>query len=195
MNHGDWSWLGGSALDAAPRLLGKLLVAGDAVGRIVEVEAYMGADDPASHAYRGRTPRNATMFGDAGHLYVYFTYGMHHCCNVVCGPVGIAQAVLIRALAPIDGTDVMESRRRAARREVDLCNGPAKLCQALGIDRRLDGIDLLDPASPVRLVDDGVAPPPTAIASPRVGISTATDRRWRFSVPGDRHVSRPSPQP
>lgn len=185
--------MAGTALDVAPRLLGKVLRGDGAAGRIVEVEAYMGAEDPASHAFRGRTERNATMFGPAGRLYVYFSYGMHFCCNVVCGPSGIAQAVLVRALEPIDGLDVMQSRRAAARRREDLCSGPAKLCQALGIDRRMDGVDLFDPAAAVQLIDDGVAPPPSATRSPRVGISVATERRWRYSVPGNRNVSRPRP--
>ena len=186
-------WLEGSSLDVAPRLLNKVLAADGVAGRIVEVEAYLGEADPASHAYRGRTARNATMFGPPGQLYVYFTYGMHFCCNVVCGPEGVAQAVLIRALAPLDGIAPMKQRRPAARRDLDLCNGPAKLCQALAIDRSHDGVDLLDPSSPVRLLDDGVAPPPEPATSPRVGISVATNHLWRFSVPGDPNVSRPRP--
>lgn len=188
-------WLEGSSLEVAPRLLNKVLVGQGVAGRIVEVEAYLGEADPASHAYRGRTPRNATMFGPAGHLYVYFTYGMHHCCNVVCSPDGVAQAVLIRAVAPMDGLELMGRRRPAARREIDLCNGPAKLCQAFDIDRRLDGADLTDPASPIRLLDDGVEPPATPARSPRVGISVATEHLWRYSVPGDPHVSAPRPKP
>ena len=119
--------------EVAPDLLNKILVGRGASGRIVEVEAYIGSIDPGSHAYRGKTQRNAVMFGPAGHLYVYFTYGMHWCSNAVCGPVGEAQAVLLRALAPIDGIEVMYERRLKAKKDTDLCSGPAKLCQALGI--------------------------------------------------------------
>jgi len=187
------NWLSGPSTEVARRLLGKLLVAGSVCGRIVEVEAYAGPDDPASHAWRGRTPRNATMFGPAGHLYVYLSYGMHHCANVVAGVDGRAEAVLLRALAPVAGSDLMRTRRHRARRDVDLCNGPGKLCEALGIVRGHDGLDLLDAASPVRLGEDGTPPPRRPVRSPRVGISRATDRPWRFSVPGDPHVSRPRP--
>jgi DNA-3-methyladenine glycosylase len=134
---------GGDSREVAPRLLGKLLVFGDLAGRIVEVEAYCGDEDPASHAFRGQTPRNATMFGRPGLLYVYFTYGMHWCANVVCGEVGKASAVLLRALHPVAGVDVMRSRRPAARADRDLTNGPAKLCQALDIERSYDGADLV----------------------------------------------------
>jgi DNA-3-methyladenine glycosylase len=182
--------LTGASDEIAPTLLGLVLVAGGCAGRIVEVEAYRGPLDPASHAYRGETPRNATMFGPAGHLYVYFTYGMHFCANVVTGPEGIGEAVLIRALAPTAGLAAMRRRRPAARRDVDLCSGLAKACQALGIDRRFDGVDLLDPSSPVQLVDDGSPPPPSAATSTRVGISVATDRPWRWWTPGDPNVSR-----
>jgi DNA-3-methyladenine glycosylase len=182
------------ALDLAPDLLNKVLVHGARAGRNVEVEAYRGADDPASHAFRGPTARNAVMFGPAGHLYVYFTYGMHWCANVVAGEEGMASAVLIRALAPVAGVKEMRSARAAARREVDVANGPAKLCQALGIGAPHDGVDLVG-AGPLRLVDDGVAPPADPTVGPRVGISVAIDRPWRFSVPGDAHRSRPTPRP
>ena len=177
--------------EVAPELLNKVLVAGEVAGRIVEVEAYRGTDDPASHAFAGRTARNAVMFGPAGHLYVYFTYGMHFCANIVTMTEGIPEAVLLRALAPLEGRDEMATRRPAARRDRDLCNGPAKLCQALAIDRSLDGIDLLDPSAMVRLGDDGTPPPSHPLASRRIGISVATDRLWRFSVPGDPNVSGP----
>ncbi|MGH9012961.1 MAG: DNA-3-methyladenine glycosylase, partial [Acidimicrobiia bacterium] len=126
------------AREVAPELLGKLLVHDDPeVGplavRLVEVEAYAGAEDPASHAYRGPTRRNAVMFGPPGHLYVYFTYGMHFCANVVCGASGWASAVLLRAAAPVEGLDAIRARRPAARRERDLCSGPARLAQAVGL--------------------------------------------------------------
>ena len=180
----------------APWLLNKLLVRGERAGRIVEVEAYHGANDAASHAYRGETRRTAIMFGPPGFLYVYFTYGMHWCANVVCGPDGEAAAVLIRALAPTEGIEAMRSARPAARRDRDLCSGPAKLCQALGITGADNGIDLLAPASGrrrrawVRLMDDGTPPPRRPGRGPRIGITEATERRWRFWVPGDPNVSR-----
>lgn len=168
------------ALFVAPWLLNKVLVVGERSGRITEVEAYEGADDPASHAYRGPTPRNATMFGPAGHLYVYLSYGIHFCCNVVCGPEGTASAVLLRAVEPLTGLDQIRAARPAARHDRDLANGPGKLCQALGITREHDGVDLLDATSPVCLVDDGVAPPADPRTGPRIGISAATDLPWRF---------------
>jgi DNA-3-methyladenine glycosylase len=183
-------------------LLNKVLARGDRTGRIVEVEAYHGANDAASHAYRGPTPRTAIMFGPPGFLYVYFTYGMHWCANVVCGPEGEAAAVLIRALAPLTGVDEMwEARGPAARQERDLCNGPAKLCQALGITGDDDGADLLatrrrsgpagGPPGVVRLLDDGTPPPRRPGRGPRIGITQETEKRWRFWVPGDPSVSRP----
>jgi DNA-3-methyladenine glycosylase len=183
------TFLEGNAEDVAPLLLNKLLAVADddRVGRIVEVEAYAGAADPASHAYRGRTARNETMFGPAGHLYVYFTYGMHYCANVVCGRSGVAQAVLLRALAPVRGADTMATARggNAARR--DLCRGPARLAQALSISRSDDGCDLR--TGRVRLFDDGTPPPPSPDRGPRVGVGAAADVPWRFWVPGDPHVS------
>jgi len=183
-------------LAVAPWLLNKLIVRGERAGRIVEVEAYHGANDAASHAYRGLTPRTAIMFGPPGFLYVYFTYGMHWCANVVCGPDGEAAAVLLRALAPTAGLDEMRAARPAARRDVDLCNGPAKLCQAFGIARAENGTDLLASADAagsdgVRLVDDGTPPPRRPGRGTRIGIKEATDKRWRFWVPGDPHVSKP----
>jgi DNA-3-methyladenine glycosylase len=175
----------------APELLNKLLVRGERVGRIVEVEAYAGAEDPASHGFRGPTPRNEVMFGPAGHLYVYFTYGMHFCANAVCGEVGESSAVLLRALAPIDGLELMRAARGpAAKRDRDLCSGPAKLCQAFGIDREQDGADLVD-GHEVRVVDDGTPPPAEPGVSPRIGISVAVDEPWRWFVPGDPNLSRP----
>ncbi|CAN5430952.1 DNA-3-methyladenine glycosylase [soil metagenome] len=178
-------------LEVAPELLGKVLVHGGRAGRIVEVEAYRGTDDPASHAFRGPTARTEVMFGPPGHLYVYFTYGMHWCANVVTSEAGEAGAVLIRALSPLRRIDDMAGARPAARRPVDLANGPAKLCQALGIDGRHDGIDLVAAEQGVTVVDDGVEPPDAPAVGPRVGISVALDRPWRFSIPGEPHRSKP----
>jgi DNA-3-methyladenine glycosylase len=159
----------------APDLLGKVLVAGECAGRIVEVEAYR-ADDPASHTFRGRTPRNAVMFGPAGHLYVYFTYGLHHCANVVTGDDGDGQAVLLRAVVPLRGIDVM-AKRRGGRSP--LADGPGKLCQAFGIDRRHDGTDLCA-GDAVTIVDDGADPPVDVAVTPRIGIRRAVDVPWRW---------------
>jgi DNA-3-methyladenine glycosylase len=184
----------------APWLLNKVLVRGRRSGRIVEVEAYHGANDAASHAYRGETPRTAVMFGPPGHLYVYFTYGMHWCANVVCGPEGEAAAVLLRALEPMTGLEEMWEARPTARRERDLCSGPAKLCQALGITGGDTGADLLAPRPPrgaagagdvVRLVDDGTPPPKRPGRGTRIGIKEATEKRWRFWVTGTPSLSRP----
>ncbi|MDA8310370.1 MAG: DNA-3-methyladenine glycosylase [Actinomycetota bacterium] len=184
-------------LEVAPYLLGKLLVHGRLAARIVEVEAYRGEADPASHAYRGRTARNATMFGRAGLLYVYFSYGMHWCANVVCGDEGVAGAVLLRALEPVSGIEEMAAARAARRRSDtppalrDLCRGPANLTAALGITRTHDGADLLSPASAVRLLDDATPPPAGAALArgPRVGITRAVEADWRFWVAGSRYVS------
>ncbi len=182
----------GDSLPVARWLLNKLVVRGNRVGRIVEVEAYRGEDDPASHAYRGQTARNATMFGPPGLLYVYFTYGMHWCANVVCGAEGQARAVLVRALAPLGGLDEMRAARPAARRDLDLTSGPAKLCQALGVTGDLDGADLVTGDRGIVVADDGVRPPRRPGVGPRVGIREATERPWRLWVPGDRHVSGPA---
>jgi DNA-3-methyladenine glycosylase len=185
--------LGGDPVDVAPQLLGMRLEAGDVAGRIVEVEAYRGADDAASHAYRGLTTRNRSMFGPPGLLYVYFTYGMHHCSNVVCRGEGQAGAVLVRALAPLSGLDAMRARRPRARRDTDLCSGPGKLCQALGIDRGFDGLDLLDPSGPARLVDDGPRLAPAIGRGTRIGIAPSipsAGEPWRFFVLGDPNVLR-----
>lgn len=166
--------------DVAPELLNKVLVAGECAGRIVEVEAYR-SDDPASHTYRGRSARNASMWGPGGGLYVYFTYGMHFCANVVTGAEGDGQAVLLRAVVPERGIEVMRARRRG-RPDRILADGPAKLCQAFGLDRRHDGTDLLlDPA--LTIVDDGTPPPADPVVTPRIGISVATDVPWRWLVP------------
>lgn len=182
--------LAGDPLEVAPQLLNTLLVHGDRVARIVEVEAYRGIEDPASHAYRGPTKRNAVMFGPPGRLYVYFTYGMHWCANVVCGPEGVAGAVLLRAAAPVAGLDAMWSARRAARTERDLCSGPAKLCQAMGLNRDHDGADLFVADRGVSLVTDGMSPPVRPGVGVRIGIRQAAEHPWRWWVPDDPNVSR-----
>jgi DNA-3-methyladenine glycosylase len=177
----------------APELLNKVLVRGSRRGRIVEVEAYVGGGvDPGSHAFRGQTRRNATMFGPPGHLYVYFTYGMHWCCNAVCDPDGTASAVLLRAVAPVAGLEEMWATRPRARKETDLASGPAKLCQAFGITGADDGADLVrvdDPAG-ITIVDDGVAPPAVPGLTARIGLSAGGELPWRWFVPGVPHVSR-----
>ncbi|MDA8072973.1 MAG: DNA-3-methyladenine glycosylase [Actinomycetota bacterium] len=191
--------LAGDSVEVAPWLLNKVMVrcreAGEPLraGRIVEVEAYRGESDPASHARRGWTQRCASMFGPPGHLYVYRIYGMHCCANVVCGPEGAAGAVLVRALAPLAGREAMAARRPAARRAADLANGPGRLCQALGIDTGHDGIDLLAARSPVLLVDDGTPPPVSPGRSERVGVRHGRRHLWRWWVPGDPAVSRARP--
>ncbi|MEM9468102.1 MAG: DNA-3-methyladenine glycosylase [Actinomycetota bacterium] len=179
--------------EVAPDLLNKVLVAPGVRGRIVEVEAYMGAEDPGSHAYRGPTPRTEVMFGRAGHLYVYFTYGMHWCANVVCGEVGTASAALLRAITPLEGLDLMRERRPAARREVDLGNGPAKLASAFGLDGAHDGLDLQRNRFGVRILDDGTPPPTRPAQGVRVGLRYGADIPWRWAVPDVADVSRPRP--
>jgi len=183
------------ARSLAPELLNKVLVRTDpgsarVAARIVEVEAYCGSEDAGSHAFRGRTPRNATMFGPAGHLYVYFTYGMHWCANVVASRADDAAAVLLRAAAPIDGIEIMRARRARARTDRALCAGPARLCQAFAITGELDGADLT--RGTLRLLDDGVPPPTSPLVTTRVGLSAGRgdEHAWRFVVPGDPHVSR-----
>ena len=181
-----------SALELAPDLLNKVLVAPKGrTGRIVEVEAYRGADDPGSHGSRRLTKRNATMFGPPGCLYVYFTYGMHWCANVVAETDGVAAAVLLRALTPLEGLDAMYAARGpAARRDRDLCSGPAKLTQALGIDGSLDGADLAAADLGVAIFDDGQPPPEAPVVSTRIGLSRGADLPWRFHVPAVPDVSR-----
>lgn len=180
-------------LDVAPSLLNKVLVAPGVAGRIVEVEAYRGGDDPGSHAHRGPTPRTEVMFGPAGHLYVYFTYGMHWCANVVTDVEGTPGAVLLRAVTPLRGLPMMRQRRAAARRDVDLANGPAKLAQAFGLGGVHDGIDLVRAERGVSVRDDGTPPPDVPAVGARVGLSRGTDLPWRFAVPGVAEVSRPAP--
>jgi DNA-3-methyladenine glycosylase len=172
----------------AKKLLNKVFVVRGLSGRIVETEAYDGMNDPASHAYRGMTARNEVMFGPAGFLYVYFTYGMHYCANVVAGRTGVASAVLLRALEPLEGAKTMRIRRNGAP-DKQLTSGPARLCQALGIDRADNGTDLVD-SSDFAICDDGVKPPRPPASGPRVGIRVATEVPWRFWVPGNSNVSR-----
>lgn len=189
----DRARLTGAALAIAPRLLGAVLVS--EVGglrvavRLTEVEAYEGADDPASHAYRGRTPRTAVMFGPPGHLYCYFTYGMHWCANVVCGDDGRAAAVLLRAGEVVDGVDVARVRRPAARRDAELARGPARLATCLGLGAEQNGVDLCAATSPVRIDSAPTRRRPGVVAGPRVGISVATEWPWRFWLADDPTVS------
>ncbi len=182
--------LAGPVVPAARGLLGCRLAGNGVTVRITEVEAYAGtAGDPASHAHRGRTPRNAVMFGPAGRAYVYFTYGMHWCVNVVTGPDGEAWAVLLRAGEVVDGLDLARARRPAQRRDVDLACGPARLCVALGIDRSVYGADLLGDG-PVRLRPATTPVPEAAVAAgPRVAVTGALDVPWRFWLAGDPTVS------
>jgi len=178
-------------LDLARALLGKTLVRrtaeGVTAGIIVETEAYVAAIDPAAHAYRGQTPRNRSMFGPPGHAYVYRIYGMHVCLNVVTEPAGQAAAVLIRAVEPTCGRELMRARRGAGVPDRDLCRGPGRLCQAFAITLALDGASLHGPELWVAETLGGA--PPAAAASPRIGISHAADWPWRFYVPGNRYVS------
>jgi DNA-3-methyladenine glycosylase len=183
-------WLNGSAESVAPRLLGcrlERIIDGQLLsGIIVETEAY-NQTDAASHSYKGRTPRTDVMFGPAGHLYVYFTYGMHYCCNVVVGDEGYGAAVLIRAIEPLEGIEYMETLRHG-RTGHELTNGPAKLCQALAIDRSWNGHDLHK--SPLKLVEQ----PPVAldqiVQTTRIGITKAVDMPWRFYIRGNKYVSK-----
>jgi DNA-3-methyladenine glycosylase len=172
----------------APELLGVTLLADGVGGPIVEVEAY-DHEDPAAHGYRGRTERNAVMFGRPGHAYVYRSYGIHWCLNFVCEDVGVAAAVLIRALEPVDGLDVMAARRGVEIPRL-LCSGPGRLCQALGVTGEHDGL-LLD-RPPFELLP--ASAPVDVMRAPRIGITKAADRPWRYLVAGSRFVSRPAPR-
>jgi DNA-3-methyladenine glycosylase len=171
--------------EVAPTLLGAVLRHGPVAVRLTEVEAYDGASDPASHAYRGRTARNAVMFGPPGHLYVYFSYGMHWAANLICGPDGLASGVLLRSGEVVEGIEVARGRRgRSSDR--DLARGPGRLTQALGITAEQKGAYLFD-GGPLRLEP---GPPPEMIATgPRVGVSLEADRPWRFWDAGSRFVS------
>ena len=182
------------APEVAPGLLGCVLEHESPEGlvavRLTEVEAYNGEEDPASHAYRGRTPRNAVMYGPAGYAYVYFTYGMHFCVNVSCMPPGTASAVLIRAGQVIAGKELARLRRPVKGPDRDLARGPARLCQALGIDRALNGADFCDPASPLRLrTRSSSVEKQTICTGPRVGVSAGATVPWRFWLDGEPSVS------
>ncbi len=185
----DFEFLDGPAEEVAPRLLGCLLereLGGQKlVGRIVETEAY-DQTDAASHSYKGRTPRTDVMFGPSGHLYVYFTYGMHYCMNVVCGPEGQGSAVLIRAIEPLEGLSVM-SQNRGGKTGVELTNGPAKLCQALAINKTYNGHDLHEP--PLKLVVRPALPSESITQTTRIGITHAKDVPWRFYISDNQYVS------
>lgn len=182
----DLALLAGDVLDVAPRLLGASLTHAGVTVRLTEVEAYAGSDDPGSHAYRGPTPRTRVMFGPPGHLYAYFSYGMHVCANVVTGREGTASAVLLRAGEVVDGVDLARERR-ATTRERDLARGPANLCRALGMGLDLDGTDLS--RGPVRLVLAAAPEPGRVSTGPRVGLRGAPDRPWRFWLTGEPTVS------
>jgi DNA-3-methyladenine glycosylase len=175
-------------LEVARDLLGAVVTAGEVSVRLTEVEAYAGRRDPASHAFRGRTARNAVMFGPAGHAYVYFTYGMHFCMNLVCGPDGEASAVLLRAGEVVAGHAVAQ-RRRPGSTDRDLARGPARLTKALGVDRQQDGVDVTDAGSSIA-VFGGVAVPDDRVRwGARVGISAAAELPWRAWVEGEPTVS------
>jgi DNA-3-methyladenine glycosylase len=177
-----------SVHEVAPDLIGATLLVDGVGGRIVEVEAY-DQEDPASHAHRGRTVRNAAMFGPPGHAYVYRSYGIHWCVNLVCGEEGIPEAALIRALEPTAGLDIQRHRRGVAA-ERALCSGPGKLCQALGITLEHDGLALDVP--PFELI--GRDQVPEIVTGPRIGITRATELSWRYMSAGSPYLSRGAPR-
>ena len=188
------------SLEVAPALLGAVIAVTDPHGhvaiRLTEVEAYRGEEDPGSHAFRGRTARNASMFEAGGCIYVYFTYGMHHCLNIVTGPAGISRAVLLRGGEVVDGTELARERRPAARTDRDLARGPARLCSALGLDRSDDGALLGGPGSRISLTLPRLqrAPDPARIRSgPRTGVAgpggDGSSFPWRFWLHGEPTVS------
>lgn len=180
-------------LRVAPALLGCVLEHETPEGlvavRLTEVEAYDGPNDPGSHAYRGQTPRNAVMFGPPGFVYVYFTYGMHWCMNLVCGSPGTPSAVLVRAGEVVEGESLARTRRASAKSARDLARGPARLAQALGVAKAQNGLDACDEASPLRLVPGRRVPKARIRTSGRVGLAAAADRPWRFYVDGEPSVS------
>jgi DNA-3-methyladenine glycosylase len=192
--------LAGPVEPAARGLLGVLVTAGGVTVRLTEVEAYSGeGTDAASHAHRGRTRRNAVMFGPSGYAYVYFTYGMHWCLNVVTGPAGVASAVLLRAGEVVAGADVARTRRGRTIRDRDLARGPARLVSALGIDGTVYGTSVLDGSGPIVLTEPHIPVDPTLVRSgPRVGVTGAHEMQWRFWLDGDPTVStyrRHAPRP
>ena len=172
--------------DVAPEIVGALLLVDGVGGTIVEVEAY-DREDPASHAFRGPTPRNAAMFGPPGHAYVYRSYGIHWCLNLVCEEPGTPSAVLVRAVEPTHGLDAMRERRGLDDPRL-LCSGPGRVCQALGVTRAHDGLAL--DAPPFEL--HGRAREPEIVAGPRIGITQAADYPWRYCLAGSRFLSRPA---
>ncbi|HEU0100939.1 MAG TPA: DNA-3-methyladenine glycosylase [Mycobacteriales bacterium] len=181
--------LSGPVLEVAPLLLGARLSAGGVTVRLTEVEAYAGESDPGSHAFRGRTPRTQVMFGPAGHAYVYFTYGMHWCVNVVAGPDGTASAVLLRAGEVVGGLDLARSRRQGVS-DRDLCRGPARLTRTLGVSGEYSGADLLADGSPLRLQLGPPPDPATVRSGPRVGVAGAgAATPWRLWLDGEPTVS------
>jgi DNA-3-methyladenine glycosylase len=181
------------ALEVAPDLLGQVVEHETPEGlvavRLTEVEAYEGEADPASHAYRGRSPRNATMYGEPGHVYVYFTYGMHFCMNAVCMPAGTASAVLLRAGEVIQGVSLARDRRGSRHGERDLARGPARLTVALGVRRDEDGADGCAPDSALRLCHGPDGAPREVATSPRTGVAAGAEVPWRFYLPGEPTVS------
>jgi DNA-3-methyladenine glycosylase len=178
-----------SVHEVAPELIGVTLLVNGVGGPIVEAEAYESAVDPSAHGYRGRTPRNAAMFGPPGHAYVYRSYGIHWCLNLVCEAEGSAAAVLIRGLEPTHGIEVMEQRRGLIDPRL-LCAGPGRLCQALAVTRDHDGLPLDE--QPFELLPADAAR--AVVAAPRIGISVATDLPWRYCAAGSRYLSRPLPR-
>jgi DNA-3-methyladenine glycosylase len=174
-----------SVHEVAPELIGVTLLVDGVGGTIVEVEAY-DHEDPASHGYAGRTPRNSSMFGPPGHAYVYRSYGIHWCLNLVCAEHGVAQAALVRALEPTHGIEAMRERRQLDRPRL-LCSGPGRLCQALGVTRTHDGLPLDRP--PFELL--ARAAEPDVATGPRIGISRAADYPWRYVLAGSAFLSRP----
>lgn len=177
------------ARDLLGAIVDRELPEGTVTLRLTEVEAYAGAEDPGSHAFRGQTPRNATMFGPPGHLYVYFTYGLHWCMNLVCGPPGTAAAVLLRAGQVLGGTELARQRRPGSS-DRDLTRGPARMTKALGVDRTLDGTDVTGPAAPLRVRAGEVVPHPSVSVGPRTGVAGAgAGYPGRFAVIGEPTVS------
>jgi DNA-3-methyladenine glycosylase len=187
----DLTFLNTSAEQAARRLLGctvERTIAGQTVRcRIVETEAY-DETDAASHSYKGRTPRTDIMFGQAGYLYVYFTYGMHYCSNIVVGPEGMGAAVLIRAIEPLGDKAMHFLEDRRGKAGVEVTNGPAKLCQALGVDKALNGHDLRK--APFKLIPQPPIAPQDIVVTTRIGIRLARDVPWRFYIRGNPYISK-----